>query len=139
MKTGTQLQAEIVEINKAINKINLIQNSRDLFGTPLFNDQERADLERLKETKISHRDRVSHAKRLIARLERIQRLEADDRSLEQIAIEWRDHAEDMKIKQEIRVKSRVQGIVERNQEIRESTAHYNQEIETINYILEWKE
>jgi hypothetical protein len=135
MKTQSDIQKAIVEINKAINKINILKISTDLFGAPCFNDQEIENLEKLKQSKEAQRNELSHAKRLLSRLERIQQLEQDERSLKEIAEEWKQNAQNMIDKQEIRIKSAVIKEQDKKQQIREATAFYIQEIEAINYIL----
>jgi hypothetical protein len=134
MKTQSELQKAIVEVNKSINKINLLKSSKDLFGALLFNPDEIENLDRLKQSKEDQRNELSHAKRLLSRLERIQRLEHDDRTLEQIADEWTANAQYMIEQQENRIKSAVINDKEKRQQIREASAFYVQEIQAIKFL-----
>ena len=81
------------------------------------------------------RTNLSHAKRLLGRIERIQRLEKDDRTIQEIAQEWKAQAQQMIDNQESRINGAVIHPNDKKQQIREATAFYMQEIKAINYII----
>ena len=105
-----------------------------MFNGPMFTADEIENLNRLKESKENERNELSHAKRLLSRLERIQKLEHDDRTLDQIADEWTAQAQEMINQQEKRIKTAVINDKEKKQQIREACAFYVQEINAINFL-----
>ena len=142
MKTQNEIQKEILLINKQVNKTNVFIESRGLFGDYLYSEKERTQLKNAALRLETKRNELSHAKRLIARMERIQRLEnmqvieiSDGKTLKEIAIEFREQAREMVKIQESKISGAVLKSKEKKQAIREATQFYNQEINAINYIL----
>lgn len=135
MKTQSQIQKMIVEVNKKITKTHSILNSMNLFNDGcLWNDKQQRDLRSVILALEDWRTDLSHAKRLLSRLERIQKLEAQDKTLEQLANEWQSNAEEMINKQEIRIKGGVIKEAEKKAAIHDATYFYHNEIKALKFL-----
>lgn len=135
MKTQSEIQKMIVLVNKEITKTYSVLNSMNLFNDGcLWNDKQQRDLRNVILSLEDWRTDLSHAKRLLSRLERIQKLEAQDKTLEQLANEWQSNAEEMINKQEIRIKGGVIKEAEKKAAIHDATHFYHSEIKALKFL-----
>lgn len=135
MKTQSEIQKMIVEVNKKITKTHSILNNQNLFSDGcLWNDKQQRDLKNVILALEDWRTDLSQAKRLLSRLERIQKLEAQNKSLKEIADEWEATAREMIDKQEIRIKSAVIKEAEKKAAIHDATFFYHSEIKALKFL-----